>query len=363
MSVCLQSTPTRSTCGVQVLVHEATGRQYGACFNHLSAAEKDEYLGYTRRLLQSLVERIAPRDPERWEARAPVGGRQVSAARARQLWMTLRQLDRAVGDNSLPRAVKAKTMVASVFSPRTVDAFLEQAVDGRYRDDPRSGRLSWSTRATLRDCLKILGTAAGYDLVLPAVYRERLDLKPPVPAAQRVALYRKLADLAAAGPLERDGIVMTPVERARLLALVAVVIDTATRSGELALMNVADLAEGESAVRVRRRPQNAAHLPEVEEVCPLREGSQVAVRRWLKARSTLFEHVEGGRSALWVSQFPNQWGPGGMPLRPQGIQRAYARGIVVLNGLMAGEYGWEPLPGTLEQLRRSVELERAGSDD
>lgn len=308
------------------------------------------------RHLVALAERVAPRDPARWDRREGVGGRQVSAARARQVWMTVAQLDRAAAAGDLSR--RSKTDLRILFSPRTVDTFLDRAVDGRYRDDPRGGELSWSSLATLRDCLKILGTAAGYDLVLPRVYRERLDLKAPIPAAQRIALYRKLADLAAAGPLERDGIVMTPVERARLLALVAVVIDTATRSGELALMNVADLAEGESAVRVRRRPQNAAHLPEVEEVCPLREGSQVAVRRWLQARATLFDHVEGGRSALWVSQFPNQWGPGGMPLRPQGIQRAYARGIVVLNGLMAGEYGWEPLPGTLEQLRRSVEMER-----
>jgi hypothetical protein len=309
--------------------------------------------------LQALVERIAPQDPARWERREPAAGRQVSAARARQLHMTLRQVERAITAGELPRG--AKSQVAAVFSPRGLDQFLEKAVDGRFRDDPRGGELSWSSLATLRDCLKILGTAAGYELVLPRVYRERLDLKPPVPAAQRVALYRKLADLAAGGPLDGAGVAMAYEERARLLAQVAVVLDSAARSGEMELMRLDDLSEGEAEVRVQRRPQNAAHLPPEVEVWPLREGSQVAVRRWLKARAPVVERLEGARSALWVSLSVNP--TRGLPLRAQGIRRSYARGVMVLNSLMAGEYGWEPLPGTLEQLRRSVELSRAGDGD
>lgn len=304
-----------------------------------------------------LVEQLAPRDPSRWEGRHPVEGRKVSVARGRQLHMTARQLERAIVAGDLPRGSKANLF--AVFSPRAVDAFLDKAVDGRYRDKPRAGELSWSTLATLRDCLNVMGKAIDLELVLPKVYRERLDLKPPVPAAQRIALYRKLADLAAVGPLvDRSGLSMPYEDRARLLAMVAVVLDSAARSGEMELMRLDDLDEGEASVVVQKHPQNAAHLPPEVEVWPLREGSQVAVRRWLTARARVVGRLEGAKSALWVSLSFNK--TLGLPLRAQGIRRSYARGVVVLNTLMAGEYGWEPLPGTLEQLRRSVEMERAG---
>lgn len=107
--------------------------------------------------------------------------------------------------------------------------------------------------------------------------------------------------------------------------------------------------------RVLAAVEELGPRPEVEWYA-LREGSRVAVRRWLKVREGLVEQVPltGGRSALWVSLWPSKAGPPGIPLRPQGLRQAYARGITALNFVMAGSYGWEPLPVKMEQVRRSV---------
>lgn len=284
----------------------------------------------------------------------------VSAPRARQLRMTVRQLERAIGAGVMPKG--SKSQLAAVFSPRGIDRFLDGAASGAFRDDPGRGELSWSALATLRDCLKILGGAAGFTgLVLPRVYRERLDLKPPVPAPQRAALYRKLADMAAAGPLRGDGTMLSFEDRTRLLAMVAVVLDTGARSTELSGMRLDDLGEGEETLTVRRSPQNATHLPPVVDEAWLRDGTRVAVRHWLAVRDELVAPLEGAKTALWVSLRAHHNAPIGMPLRPRGVQRAYARGVAALNTLMAGEHGWEPLPTTLEQLRRSVDLDEAAA--
>ncbi|MFC9626297.1 hypothetical protein ACFTXM_42220 [Streptomyces sp. NPDC056930] len=98
-------------------------------------------------------------------------------------------------------------------------------------------------------------------------------------------------------------------------------------------------------------------MPEVEWY-PLREGSQVAMRRWLKVWQQLVESLplEGAKTALWVSLVPSKAGPPGVPLRAQGLRQAYARGITALNRVMAGSYGWEPLPTTMERVRRSAEV-------
>lgn len=214
------------------------------------------------------------------------------------------------------------------------------------------------------------------------------------------ALYRGLVDLAGKGPLERDGTALLFEDRARLLALVAVVLDAGPRAGELAAMRLGDLGEGEATVRVVRRPQNfsavrgedvaamvgvhrstvsmvlsgrapkisAATRQAVEEAAAelagegplvetyaLREGTRVAVRRWLKVRERLVAPLEGGKSALWVTVAAGRWGPAGVPLTVNGLHGAVRRGVGALNWVMAGEHGWEPMPSRLEQLRRSVD--------
>jgi hypothetical protein len=89
----------------------------------------------------------------------------------------------------------------------------------------------------------------------------------------------------------------------------------------------------------------------------LRPGTGVALRRWLRVRAGLVARLQGTQSAVWVSLKANQWqGEPGFALRPQGVRKAYTRGAVALNALMAGRYGWSPLPTTLEQLRRAAAL-------
>ncbi|MFJ2202469.1 helix-turn-helix domain-containing protein [Streptomyces violaceusniger] len=104
--------------------------------------------------------------------------------------------------------------------------------------------------------------------------------------------------------------------------------------------------------------------PEVE-LYRLREGTRVAVRRWLAVREGLVADLEGAKTALWVSLrargmrrggVERSW-PAGVPLGAEGVRFAYGRGVVALNMLMAGQFGWSPLPEKLEQLRRSVTAE------
>jgi hypothetical protein len=272
----------------------------------------------------------------------------------------------------------------------------------RHWDKDRGKPLPVATERIVRDCLAILArrVVPGKLVRLPVVAGP--EPKATVGDRGLAALYRGLVDLAGAGPLERDGTMLTFEDRTRLLALVAVVLDSACRSGELAAMRLEDVAVGEVAVRVRRRQQKAppnryeeiAALAEVhpnsvkeivegrfdrrseamrhrvlaavEELPPLpdeewyglREGSRVALRRWLEVREGIVGAlpVEGGKSALWVTLTPSKAGPPGVTIRPQGLRQAYARGIMALNFVMAGQYGWEPMPTHMEQIRRSLDV-------
>ncbi len=196
---------------------------------------------------------------------------------------------------------------------------------------------------------------------------------------------------------------MSGEARARLLAMVGIVLDSGARSGELCALRLEDLAGDAVAVGLRRRPQRASPirdeeiaalaqvhpasvreirlgrleqrseatrqrvlaamaelepLPEVE-WHRLREGTRVAVRRWLRVRQAVLEALplEGGRSALWVTLAASTAGPPGVTLRQNGLERAYTKGVAALNTVMAGQYGWAPLPTRMEQLRRAVEAE------
>ncbi|WP_448333511.1 hypothetical protein [Streptomyces sp. DSM 41534] len=343
------------------------------------------------RQLDAVVDRLAPG---------------VSAERARQLRMVVGMFARAAGLDVFPPS--ASTRPARLFTAPVLRAFWEKAVAGelRFRAQDRGRPLPLATRRTVRDCLGILAEAVvpGREVWLPVL--ESAPARPTVTPAEHAELYRRLADMAAEGPLGRDGTGLSHEDRTRLLAMVAVVLDCGSRSGELAAMRLDDLGEGLESIGVRRRPQKGrgrraeeiagvvgvssvtvkevlsgnprriseatqqavlaaaaglGPLPEVETYA-LREGTRVAVRRWLRVREGLVAEVEGARDALWVSLrargirqggVERSW-PAGVPLGPFGVQRAYARGMVALNVLMAGRYGWSPLPEKLEQLRRSV---------
>ncbi|MER5277830.1 hypothetical protein ABT025_19005 [Streptomyces sp. NPDC002809] len=325
----------------------------------------------------------------------------VSAGRLRQLQMVVGMFDRAVGRDEMP--ARSSRTAQQLFTWAALRPFWELAVDGQLRHwekDVGKPLPEWSQRI-VRDCLKILAREvlpAGKTVKLPSIANP--EPKPTVGGRSLDALYRGMVDLAGRGPLERDGTALSYEDRARTLAIVAVMLDAAPRSGELAAQTLADLAPGETAVAVRRQQQKAAPnrveeiaalaevgpetvravlggwvermseesrqrvlaavaelapLPEVEWY-PLREGSQVTVRRWLEVRRGLVESLplEGAKTALWVSLVPSKAGPPGVPLSAQGLRQGYARGIVALNWVMAGSHGWEPLPTTMEQIRRSV---------
>ncbi|MEU1908470.1 hypothetical protein [Streptomyces hygroscopicus] len=302
------------------------------------------------RQLDALVDRLVPG---------------VSAQRARQLRMVAGMFGRAVDREGMPPW--AGPELARLFTQPVLQRFWKLAVAGelRHRAEDAGKPLPLATQRVVRDCLVILAeaTVPGREVWLPTL--GGVEPKPVVSPREQLLLYRKLADMAERGPWERDGTALSADDRARLLAMVGVVLDSGARSRELEQMRLDDLVDGGSAIRVVRRPQNATHLPLRVGVWALREGTQVAVRRWLGVRERLVADVEGAKTALWVSLrargmrrggVERSW-PAGVPLGTYGIQSAYARGITALNWVMAGEFGWSPLPGRLEQLGRAV---RAG---
>lgn len=357
--------------------------------------------------LAAAVERVAPRDPERWDGRAPIRGAGglpvlVSDVRARQLWALVGMYDRAVG--TVPESVLSKKSARRLFEDEAVEAFWQLAVAGKLRrwEKDVGKPLPLASRQVIRTCLGVVAdlVVPGGSVLLPVL--DEVPLKATVDPRAQAALYRGLVDMAGDGPLEREGLHLSAADRSRLLAMVAIVLDSGTRSGELAALRLDDLADGLAAVRVRRRGQRpvnrvdeiaalaqvhpssvravlngyvearseetrrrveaaVANLPPLPEVewYPLRDGTRVAVRRWLETRESLVDAlpVEGGRSALWVTLQPSKAGPAGITIRAQGLRQAYARGVEALNWLMAGEFGWEPLPTTMEQLRRAVVVE------
>ncbi|MFJ9799802.1 hypothetical protein [Streptomyces sp. NPDC101145] len=370
-----------------------------------------EYGAPSVRELAAVVERIAPRDRARWDEREKVPGAggvpvRVSRSRADQLWMVVAMFDRAVERSA---SVKFPTEdAAGFFDDKVLRSFWSLAMAGNLRSMPREvGRpLSPATRRIVRDCLAVLAALVVPDreVLLPMV--EQPEPKDTVSPRARAVLYRELVDMAGADRWDRQATMgLSAEDRARLLAMVAVVLDTGARSGELAGMRMPDLAAGEEAVAVRRRVQRGASRVEeiaalaevrpdvvravlsrrwermsygtrqrvlgvVERLEPLgevewyrlQEGTRVAVRRWLRVREQLIGALplEGGQPGLWVTLSATAAGPPGITLGRRGLRVAYGRGIAALNTVMAGRAGWSPLPTTMEQLRRAVDVETLG---
>nr|WSX25614.1 site-specific integrase [Streptomyces tubercidicus] len=318
------------------------------------------------RRLERLVEKVAPRDPARWEARPPLKrGRLVSRSRADQLRATVRQLGLAVRHEEMPEGCGQS--VEALLSPHSIDAFLELASGGTFRDPDKPAllgkALSWSSLATLRDCLVILGEEADVEVVVPSVWRQPAGQVPS--EKQAAAVYRRVAGMAAGAPLD-------PL-LARTVAVVGMILDTGMQTGALLSRQLSDVDLEAGTVRAVYRTQNATHRPAVEAVLPLREGAVVAVQRWLGFRRALIDALEGAdHGALWVtvqaSTKPGADGDpvtyeAGMPLGPNGFRAAHASAMEQLNAVLAGRWDqssqgpWLPLPLTPEGLRRAVDVE------
>ncbi|MFE1767299.1 hypothetical protein ACFW81_24155 [Streptomyces angustmyceticus] len=315
------------------------------------------------RRLENVVERVAPRDPDRWEARPPLRrGRLVSGPRARQLRATVRQLALAVEHEGMPDGCGRS--VQRLLAPRSVDAFLELASAGAFRDPDKVALLGkplpWSTLGMLRDCLVILGEEAGVDVVVPRVYRQRLDLAPVADERQLEAVYGRLVAWSGDAPLD--------ALMARAMACAGLVLDSRMRSGDVASRRVEHLhlGEGDAWVEGAWTSQGSGHRREGPAV--LSSGTVAALRRWLRFRDRLVAGLEGAdHGMLWVTVQRmgrlvggvGQTYEAGLPLRPQGLRMGFSSGMERLNDVLASRWEgpgpWAPLPLRVEQWRRGVE--------
>lgn len=315
------------------------------------------------RRLENVVERVAPRDAGRWEARPPLRrGRLVSGSRARQLRATVRQLALAVGHEGMPEGCGRS--VQRLLAPGAVDAFLELASQGVFRDPDKAALLGkplpWSTLGMLRDCLVILGEEAGVEVVVPRVYRERLDLAPVADERQLAAVYGRLVAWSGDAPLD--------ALMARAMACAGLVLDSRMRSGDLASRRVEHLhlGEGDAWVEGVWTSQGSGRVREGPAV--LSPGTVAALRRWLRFRDRLVAGLEGSdHGMLWVTVQRmgrlvggvGQTYEAGLPLRAQGLRMGFSSGMERLNDVLASRWEgpgpWSPLPLRVEQWRRGVE--------
>lgn len=137
-------------------------------------------------------------------------------------------------------------------------------------------------------------------------------------------------------------------ERLRAAALVTLTAVTGVKGVQLCALRTADVDVAARSVA----PAGTAPLP-------LPEWARDACVDWLAVRQPLVDALEGTTDALFVSVRPNHdprtgaTRPAGLPLRPRGLQRSFARVVAAANLAHAGEPGF-PLPTSLTWWRRSV---------
>jgi integrase len=286
----------------------------------------------------------------------------TSPARARQLRWVAKEL-RIVSAHPDFRPGCAVRTAGDLLGAQALASYLRLAQQGELRQRPTSSGDGTSSASSMRireDCLRLICR----ELTLPLMLGERAPIATPrevVDGPTRSQLRGYLAKKAESPPT-RPG-------RIRLLAIIGTVLDTGARVGELCALRVEDLdtSGAEPIVTIVRHPQARAVSEPVTERILLSPGTDAALRHWLVTREQILDTLHLGVKALWVSVAGNHAGlpaadghairrPAGMPLRPRGLQRAYARTVVELNGELAGSPGWRPLPYRLEQLRRAVEV-------
>ncbi|WP_206320017.1 hypothetical protein [Streptomyces zingiberis] len=281
----------------------------------------------------------------------------LGEARRRQLGMVRRELESALRQDGLPGA--AGGTVRRLLEAESLGPYVRLAESGALRHRLVAGGrppTSAHTNQARLICLDLLREAAG----LPALHLAvtGAPVLRPVPEASQLAALRRRLDGDLTGPL--------PPGRVRLTAVLAVVLDTAARSGELTWLRVGHLSEGRHALWVERRPQHGTLTPLPGAWLPLSALAREALGRWLDVREELVAQAHG-TSRLWVSLRPNHSGvpgargypvgrPAGMPLEENGLITAYRRG--------RARYGFQGLlPEKLEQLRRAVEQRSGGGPE
>ncbi|MEU3461014.1 hypothetical protein ABZ721_13780 [Streptomyces sp. NPDC006733] len=273
----------------------------------------------------------------------------IGEARRRQLGMVRRELAAALARDALP--VAARRNVRRLLATTTLDTYLRLAESGTLRHRLVGGRrppTSAPTNQARYDCLNLARKAAG----LPRLpLGGGAPVLRPTPESGRLTALRRQLDRDLAGHLSPG--------RIRLTAVLALLLDTRSRSGELAVQRITHLTDGHTGIHTRRQPQHGTSAEPESEWLPLSNLSRAALDRWLPLRAELVSHAHG-TSRLWVSLRMNHAGtlddegratlrPVGMPLEENGLVTSYR----------AGRYRYDELrrllPPKMEQLRRAAE--------
>ncbi|MFC8722152.1 site-specific integrase [Kitasatospora sp. NPDC057198] len=280
----------------------------------------------------------------------------TGASRAKQLRWVAGELRTALERGAVPP--EAAAALPALLAPDTVAAYLTAAERGLLRRKPaaRPDQPSPTSMRVREDCLRILATHAGLPLTLPERDRPAVALRDVVAPRSRSILLGHLEQ--ATRPGQDDA-------RTRILAVIATVLDTGCRAGELCALRTRDVDLRRGTIRLTRLPQHRdPHTPPATETIALSPTTRAALRHWLTARARLTVRDTARPSgpdnettdALWVSIAPSGHPRPGLPLYFRGLARAYARAVHDLNTDMAGQPGWHPLPRRMEPLRRAVEL-------
>jgi integrase len=276
-------------------------------------------------------------------------------ARRHQLGMVRAELAQALAGGALPST--AHLSLTGLLADDALRAYARVAATGALRTRLVRGQrppTAAATNAARLSCLDQIREAAG----LPPLQWGRPEpVDPrPVPLAGQITALRRHLDHQLTARASTPG-------QIRLHALIALVLDTAARSGELADRRLTDLDLDARRLVLLRQPQHGTDTPSQHETLPLTRLSVAAVERWLPVRARLVERAHG-TSRLWVSLRPNHDGatepaapvvrrPPGMPLEERGLLRSYQQGRAA--------YGLQDLlPPKLEQLRRAVAGSLAG---
>ncbi|MEV6011263.1 hypothetical protein AB0M29_31145 [Streptomyces sp. NPDC051976] len=273
---------------------------------------------------------------------------QVSRSRRFQFGMVRSELAQALDNGALPAG--SETSLHGLLQPEVLDSYVTLAASGALRArmvDGHRPHTSLATNAARLSCLEALRQAKGVHS--PATNGTITVEARAIPHAGTVAALRKQVT-DQCGRVRSAG-------HARFNALIALVLDTAARAGELHQCRITDLDLHRRTLRLVRQPQHGSATPATPEHAPLTAMSLAALADWLPVREQLLQNAHG-TSRLWVSLRPNHSGqpttdspgfarPAGMPLELRGLLRSYAD----------GRHRYDPahlLPPKLEQLRRAV---------
>jgi hypothetical protein len=239
-------------------------------------------------------------------------------------------------------AESARVTLGELFTDTFVDAWLAQA-------DPVLRGVTEHRTATQRARVTSLRALAAFTGDGLPEHRH----PQPVPRALLTAPAVESALAALTGHLPGRG----PDDHVRLAAVLAVMSVWPVRSVELSELEVRQLHDDGADVLLSVDPADEG--PRV-----LRGIAAERLRAWLEVRAGLLAELQGGPvRAVWTSIRSNSRPggprgslplPPGMPLRPRGLQRAYARSVEAANATHHGLPGF-PLPRSLDLLRRSLQ--------